>query len=145
MKAKAKKDFDITRYGKTISVEKGQLLNVVLDERRSDESGEIQLDGEYLCDNHSPFAKEHFYLLDELELVELPDTTPGEESDAERLIRLQQQGTTNLPYDDVMWLLKQAEKAQYREEWLNKIAEIDRDAFTLVDAQYWALLGLGKV
>lgn len=154
MKAKAKKDFEISINNKNRLVKKGDLADFFPFNGTTDESGEICIDNEYVCHNHSPFAKEHFLIIDELELVELPaDPSPEEpapkqapdECDADRLYRLKNEGYTNLPYDDVSWLIEQAEKAKAHEKWLNKIAEIDTDAFTAVDASYWALLALGKV
>lgn len=144
MKAKAKHDFKATLdFGQRKRlIKKDDILEVILDENTTDESGEIRLDGEYVCDVHSPIARDHFFIMDD---DETHDTNNAPSKDAERLVRLKNQGYTNLPYDDIEWLIAQADKAQQHEEWLNKIAEMNTNEHSAVDAAYWALLALGKV
>lgn len=136
MLAKAKKEFTVMIARKQHTINEGQLLDFIPDEDRNDESGEIRLNGQYVCHNHSPYANEHFFILDEADSAH---------AEAILLDELTQKSLPELTPADLDWLLAQAKTAQYQQDWLNKISEADSNAFTLTDVRYWALLGLKRV
>lgn len=136
MIAKAKKEFTVMIGRKLHTINEGQLLDFVPDEDRNDESGEIRLNGQFLCHNHSPFSTEHFFILDEVDSAHAEKTMLDE---------LSKKTLAEITPADLDWLLAQAKTAQYQQDWLNKISDADTDTFTLPDVQYWALLGLNRV
>lgn len=141
MKARVIKDFYIIFKRKTHQVKKDQLLEFIPDENTIDERGEIQLDGFYICDSHSPFADEHFIMVDE---HAVPDTVLCEQ--LERLKDLPVNTVDNeilvsVGYDDYAWLIDQAQQAKDYKEWLQKVTQLDDNT----GAKQLALLALDRV
>lgn len=145
MKAKVIKDFDIVLNRKRRFVKKGELLEFIPDEDTIDERGEIQLEGMHLCDSHSPYADEHFIMVDE---HAAHDTIPCDQ--LERLKDLPVHTVDNeilvtVSYDDYVWLIEQAQQAKDFKKWLQKVTQLDGNTATITDAQYLALLALDRV